>query len=326
MKTVFSFKRAIWLSLLACLIFGGVYTLFYGERSLWPRFQYDALPEVARPLAVEPEVIVVAERDYGYRLGDVVPVTIYILQKPGTRVDPNSLALEANFELLGEARIKSVDRSDGGKILRADIRLQSFDVAPVLALKANMSYRIIATNEDKTVTLPAWEAHTSNTWDGRKVVQEGPLAVTDGGALLWDLVRMSVCLFAAWFMWRLYRHFKGLQPLWTKKLKTRGRYARARKQFDRIWAEMENDPAARNAAAYARVSRLVRILHASQSKTTREVEFWVRFGHSGPTEHLELLQLCDRVIYHHEVLSADDHQRIKTIFDRLVPVSAGAGA
>lgn len=315
MKSILT--RAIPWILFVVLLCAGVASLVYGERTAWPAFRWDNLPAPLKALNVEPEVVVQPERDYAYRLGDIVYARLYILQKPGTVIDMHSLAVEGSFELLGEPQVISINRPDGTKLIKSVMRLQSFALGPQWELKANLSYRILSNNDERIVSLPVLVAHSNKIWDGRELVQSGHLSVLFGWHLLINGAMILFGVFGAWFFHRLYQHYEGIRPLFVQRVRRVSRFVRARKLFDAVWAAMEAGE--RTARNYARISRLVRRLYLLEAKTTLEVEFWIRFGPSGPSEHLEILQLCDCVLYHGKVLTEFEHRRIKEVFDELVP-------
>jgi len=96
------------------------------------------------------------------------------------------------------------------------------------------------------------------------------------------------------------------------------RFIRARRQFDQIWAQMEAGN--RSQDNYVALARIIRKLYLIETKTSLEAKYWYLYGSNGPTEIAEMLIECDKVIYLGRVLDEAEHQRIKQIFDYLVPV------
>src|SRR5687768_13194241 len=110
-RPAFFVYATLLLPVLACL-------LVLRNHSEWP-----PLPEKPGP---SPTVMVEVERDFSHRIGDLIPITIYIKQFAGTTVDIDGLALEGDFELRGEFKTDSRSTTDGGKVLRVRGVVQSF--------------------------------------------------------------------------------------------------------------------------------------------------------------------------------------------------------
>lgn len=308
--------------------------LFWHTRVVWPVFPSEQ-PAVTQPqdpsqppLPVKapdekeppllPEVKVEIDRDFAYRIGDPVPVVLYIKQKAGTLVDLHSIALDGNFEIRSNgAQAYVEDLPDGSKRMRYVMELQSFSNAPKLGAKAAISYRVLETNDDYTVYLPAIEVYTSNTWDGRDLIKEGKLGYEQGYHLWFNGALFLVGLIGAYCSWRLYRRYKLMMPELLPAARKAKRFVLARIRFDAVWAKiMAGDRQAEN---YVEIERIVRTLYEIEAKTTREASYWFLYGNRGPYQAVEILHLCDKVIYLREALTDEEHAEIKRVFDKLVP-------
>lgn len=308
------------LAIIAATILGvaACAAIFWSDRTEWPIFVSEVRSAEGAKAAQSPapEIVAHLERDFGWRIGDVVPVTVYLKQKPGTVIDLNSIALAGDFEMVGNPDLFELSRPDGSKIYRAKIKLQSFKAQPQWSIKANISYRVLATNEDITVDLPAIAPYTSKTWDGRKEAQEGKLD-TQHGVHDW-LTLLYVCIGATGTLvfFNLSRRFYNEMPMKTRLRKRASRLVRGRRDFDAIWAKMEAGDRSRE--NYVALSRVLRKLYLLETKTSLEAKFWFLYGRNGPAEIADMLIECDKVIYLNRVLSDEEHYRIKTIFDNLV--------
>lgn len=276
----------------------------------------------APPLA--PQVLVQLDRDYGYRIGDIVPVTIYVKQQAGTRVDLQTIALEGNFEIAGQETghedttpVEERTLEDGSKMLRLKVKLQSFSVAPKLTAKLSVSYRVIAPNDEYTVVLPAIEVYTSNTWDQRDLIKTGELQFLQGWHLYINGALMLVSLLGVVVFWRLNRRFRSYLAELLPARRRIKRFVLARMRFDAAWSKIASGD--RASAHYEEIERVVRGLFDVETKTTEEAAYWFLYGSRGPYRVVQILHQCDRVIYRGEVLSEEDNAQIKEIFDRLVP-------
>lgn len=305
-------------ALLVAFAVGICTMLFWEDRTEWPSFPSDAQTPVGVLAAASstPELAATLDRDFGWRIGDVLSVTVYMKQKPGTVIDMHSIALAGDFELVGAPDVFELTKPDGSKVYRVKLKLQSFSVAPQLDLKANVSYRVLASNEDITVDLPTIAPYTSKTWDGRKLIQEGKLDILHGlhGWITAAYVVLGFVGFS--FFWRLCRKFYSLLPVAVKRLLGPSRFIKARKQFDAVWAKMEAGDRSRE--NYVALARIIRRLYLIETKTTLEAKYWYLYGHNGPPEIADMLMECDKVIYLDRTLTDEEHYRIKTIFDSLV--------
>jgi hypothetical protein len=322
MKTLKTFLLATLLIICAA---GSLSWFFWQSRTTWPSFPSDiargqapTAEQQAAAQSLTPEVVVVVDHDYAYRIGDAIPVTIFLKEKKGTEIDLHSMALEGDFEIAGDPVFFVRQTADGARRIRVDIKLQSFNAVPKWAFNANMSYRVIATNDDITVSLPALVVYTSNTWDGRDIIQEGKLVLDRGfepfatGALLLGGLLGTI------FFFRLARRYSREQPVELEMKNLPNRFLLARRDFNDVWALMEAGD--RSADRYADISAIVRRLYRVETKTTLEAGYYMLYSYNGPLKAVEILQACDRVIYRDETLSEEDHQQIKKTFDQQVQV------
>ena len=325
MKSFGRFLIGLLLSVfLIVIVTAGLTWQFWPSRTIWPHFPSDVAvgqtptPEqLAAAKSLAPEVEVQIDHDYAYRIGDVVPVIIYLKEKPGTEIDLHSIALEGDFEIAGEPVMFERRTADGARRIRLDVKLQAFTAVPKWTLKADLSYVVLATNEDVTVHLPALVVSTSNTWDGRDIIQEGKL-VPNYGFEPWATAGLLLGGLIGFFYFNgLRRRYKLEQPVDYSPKGLPNRFQLARRDFNEIWAQMEAGD--RSLDRYADLSQLTRRLYRVETKTTLEAGYYLLYSFNGPTQVLDVLKACDRVIYRNETLSEEDHQRIKQVFDKLVP-------
>lgn len=164
-------KRVIRWSLAVVAVAAIAFAAYYFTRPSWPDF-----PATAEKM---PQAKVkVAERDYGYRIGDVIPVELVIRQQPGTRVVVSDMTVSGDFELHEKNPTLQVKEfEDGSALYRVTFKLQSFQTKARLSFKAQVSW--VET-----------KIGYSMTWDGRKEMQEG----SDTRSVIWYWVRAVVPL------------------------------------------------------------------------------------------------------------------------------------
>jgi hypothetical protein len=323
-KKLGRFSAFLLITLLIAAVCGSLAWLAWDGRTQWPTFPSDVVAgqapteaQKAAAASLAPEVVVVVDRDYGYRIGDVIPVTIFFKEKAGSEIDLHSMAVDGDFEIVGEPTFFARSAADGSRRLRVEVKLQSFSPVPKLVLNANLSYRVKATNDDVTVTLPALEAYTSNTWDGRDIVQEGKLPFNPGLDPFATGGLVLGGLFGSIFFFSLFLRYRRERPIALELKGLPNRFLLARRDFNEIWARMEAGD--RSADRYAELSQLLRRLYKVETKTTLEASYFLLYSYNGPIQVADILRTCDRVIYRDEVLSEEDHLGIKAVFDYLVP-------
>ena len=90
---------------------------------------------------------------------------------PGTTIDVQTLSLADTFELADKPVVTQRQLKDGSIVYRIELTLQSFKVAPDLTFAGSVGWRNGSQRSD--MTLPETHVYTSNTYDGRKNLQEG---------------------------------------------------------------------------------------------------------------------------------------------------------
>ncbi len=180
-------RRALVAILVVVCTFAGYW---YLSKPSWPQFVDDH--------SSSPQVVVQMDRDYAYHVGDLIPVDVFVWQKPATKVVPSTLALDGDFELATAPQISEKKLEDGSVYYRIHMELQSFQVKPAVVLNATMGWSGGDTRGQLAV--PATSFHTSNTYDGRPNLMEGADPRVSiywyGGRHMAALVGSSVLFFA----------------------------------------------------------------------------------------------------------------------------------
>lgn len=263
-----------------------------------------------------PQVVTVVERDYGWRTADVVPIVLYIKQLPGTRVDMHSLAIEGDFDVVGNPDIVSRDFKDGSKYIRIRLNIQSMKVDKRLSIKMSMLWRDIKEGDDRPLAIPAFQPFTSPTWDGRDIIQDGDPQYWHGTMLIWTLSYLVVGVFGAFFLNRLRKRWIEEEEV-EKKRGWDSRRAIARKEFDLAWARFDNGDF--SVESYKAVAKCVRKLFRLESKVMREIEMELGSAHPYRVQTLKILELCGKVMYANRSLKEDEHYSIRDTFNEIVP-------
>lgn len=131
----------------------------------WPAF-----PEAhSIPVAVS-EVL----PDFAWRTGDLIPLTVYVKEAPGTECDLKSLQLKGDAQLRGY-KTAIEKQPDGTRLIRFDIEVQCFVLKqPTWKVVPVITYREGDKKDRKPLELPEFEIGSSNTFDKRKIERTLP--------------------------------------------------------------------------------------------------------------------------------------------------------
>lgn len=322
MKTILT--NVVALVICFALAIGGIVWVTKSDQTSWPDFSAQAQNpaaapnQTAEPLA--PIVVSQYERDFGWRIADVIPVQLYLQQKPGTIIDLHSLAIEGDFEIVENPSIVSRDFKDGSKQISIKFKVQSMSNAKQLNLKLSMLYRELSTGDDKLISIPAFAPYTSPTWDGRDIIKDGQPAYIQGDHMLWTLLYIFGGIAGAITAFILRRRFIAAIEIVKQRIwETRRQIAR--REFDEAWALLESGQ--RTEENYKAIARCVRKLFRIESKVRREIELELGGAHPYRVQTLEILDNTGKVLYHKRALTHDEHYSIKRLFDEIVPPTVG---
>lgn len=305
------------------LTIGGLMWVTRSDQTTWPDFSTAAPAVATEPLA--PQVVSVFERDFGWRIADVIPIEIYLKQKPGTLVDLHSLAIEGDFEIVENPTIVTRDFKDGSRSIAIKFKVQSMSAAKKLTLKVSMVYRDLATNEDHSIAIPAFEPFTSPTWDGRDIIKDGKPGFIHEYHLAWTLGYVALGFAVALIALRFRRKWKE-EALEEAKEQERIWHTRrqiARREFDEAWAHIEAGDY--DIEHYKAIAKCVRKLFRIESKVLKEIEMELGGMHPYKDHTLKIMALTGKVLYHNRYLTDAENAAIKATFDQIVPPSVGHG-
>lgn len=317
MKTILT--NVVALVVCVALALGGLVWLTKSDQTSWPDFSAVA-QNIEEPLA--PLVVSDFNRDFGWRIGDIIPIQLYLHQKPGTVVDLHSLAVEGDFDIVDPPTIVARDFKDGSKDISVKFKIQSMSPAKKLTLKVSMLYRQLSNGDDKLISIPAFEAFTSPTWDGRDLIKDGKPDFIQGYHMLWTVLCI-VCGLAATYG-ALYLRRKFIDAVVIEKKKDwETRRQTARREFDEAWARFEAGEF--RIENYKAIVRCLRKLFRIESKVRREIELELGSAHPYREQTLKILEITGKVLYEERALTRAEHNSIKDLFDQIVPPTVAAG-
>lgn len=153
-------------------------------------FMRPSWPEFPATDDAQPQVQVFVDRDYAYRIGDVVPLEVVIRQQPGTRVQVTTLTVSGDFEMHEKPTLETKELQNGAALYRLRFKLQSFEPKPRLSFGTSFTWDDLQKNEQHNFQMPEKKIGTGMTWDGRQEMQEGD----DGVTMLWLWLKALVPL------------------------------------------------------------------------------------------------------------------------------------
>lgn len=298
-------------ALIIALVTGMMALTFWSDRTVWPDFPTSSTGGSA------PQMVMEVERDYGWRIADRIPVTLYIKQQPGTTIDINTMAIEGDFIIAGQPQIFVRENKDGSRFIKVRLDVQTFNARKSWDLNANMSYRVNGKVEDSLVKLPGLKLYASPTWDGRERIEEGKQETVQGyhafvtaAILLAAVLGLLVCM-------SLIRHWRDEnEDTYVEPEPKLGPRAIARRDFDLVWSKIvAGDVDEEN---YREIERVIRKLYRIEARTVREIA-WELYNHPYKKQTLTIIILCDRVLYQKMVLSDKEHEAILNSFNEMIP-------
>jgi len=282
---------------------------YWANEVVWPEFSTN------QASAQAPQAVLKIERDYGWRTGDVLPVELYIKETPGTRVDLAAITMQnqaGDFEVrdaLSPVRTKSDD--SGAHLIKAKFSVQSLNYGETRSLSLTLPYRVLATAETNTIQAPALVVHMSKTYDGRLDIQ--PLR-TEMLSPVWDYWQNALLFLLAAAMIFADVYLKSLHALLNRPAVTVTDQVRS--TFDDVWRRLESGDCSKE--NYEELERLVRRLFNLEPQTRGQIELQVStVHHRFEYEIITIISLCDKRLYDHKDLTAEEHGLIRDAFQRI---------
>lgn len=246
--------RAIALAL--CLSLAGTGVAFAQDESEFP---FPPQQAAADPTPVNPAVksldsgrlmvAVGSTRNFGYHLGDLIPVTIVISADKNVMVNLESLkrktlAVDGSDFELAEAPSIIKEEKDGKSVYRVQLLLRSWVLKPVLVLNCDFHYATEMLPDGKTpnwkpVATPDFAVETSNTaTEASKELLSGDMELKKSPSpMLVQPLKIGgwllISALPAWLLLALWRRVRPARPLTTAEL--------AWVEFDRILDEAQSE-------------------------------------------------------------------------------------
>jgi len=269
-------------------------------------------------------VMVGSERHFGYRIGDIVPVTILVAVDDSVHVNFDYIAKGvlgadgSDFELAQPATIKPVAKDKGRTLYRMDLQLRSWVVKKAIVFNADFLYALELTPDGKTpnwkrLTTPDFVVTTSNTADNGTDLLEGPtdessprlswftyplLLIGSTLVLIWPAL-----LFLSWL-----RRVRPPQNLPANEL--------AWLSFDRAIAE--GKASGLSPRHYKRIAFALRRYLGVQAATLEEVSEQLK-DHPDLEAVKSALSKCEAVIYGRQTLTPEENAELIAELEKLVP-------
>jgi hypothetical protein len=274
----------------------------------WPQFPKEAVGPT-------PAVIYEVERDFGWRTGDVVPITIYIKQFPGTSVDVDGLALEGDFEVRGDIKVDSRVTADGGKVIRVKMNVQSFAFKPEVSSRVSMTWNQNGSKDWQEVPKAEVKVHTSPTYDGREKIQQGHLLFIQGMHLLWTIgvFALSIVGFIASTMF--IRYIVRTTPVPVDPPRKLTLYEWAMVRFDAAWAKILKGD--RSDEVFREIDHITRKLLHVEVVALSHLDIAL-YDHPFKKQGLYIIKTCERKLFRGDTLEDKYVAAIKPAFDEII--------
>ena len=306
-------------------------------------FPFPPQPAAADPVPQNPAVrsldsgrlmiAVGSTRNFGYRIGDLIPVTVVVSADKNVRVNleaikRKTLSSEGSDFELAEAPIVTTEERDGKTIYRIQLLLRSWVIKPVIVFNCDFHYAIDLLPDGKTpnwkpITTPDFVVENSNTaTEAAKELMPGDmeLKASPKPALVAPLKIggfLALSLLPAWLLLQLWRRIRPARPKTTAEL--------AWLEFDAVMEEAK----AKGGLKYEHLFRIsgtlrsyLRIEAVPVSEVAIPLEQYFSL-HDNKTEMLSLaisaLSKLERALYAKMDLTRQEQVTLMQEIERLVP-------
>lgn len=277
-------------------------------------------------------VVVGSPRHFGYRIGEVIPVTVVISADQGVNVNTemlkrNVLAAEgSDFETV-DAPLIIKEEQNGKTIYRIHLRLRSWVIKPTLVLNVEFYYATDllpdgVTPNWKPASTPDFVVTTSNTAsDSSKELLEGDME-TKTSPVPWVVKPLRygglllLSALPAWLLWCVWRRARPVR-LWSPEEK-------AWLAFDRVLAS--SSLVGLTTEHLKSISQTLRQYLQIEAVATENARVPLTAFFEGEAEQLEMLSLSislltklDRAVYSKQGLSEDENRLLLAELERLIP-------
>lgn len=295
--SIFRYKKSLIFLLVSVAVAAGGYFAYQYFQTPWYAF--------AASDGKEPQIRVSIERDFAYHIGDHIPVSIVIKQKAGTKVDvTDDIAVAGPFEIAEQKPLRRKELEDGSVCYKLDITLQSFEVSPKLEGKLEVGWSAASDSTSQTVVIALGPFHTSNTWDGRKKLQEGDRGMIAPWHLLRAIVPLAVSLLITLYL--LVKTVQLYRWIWA----IRHPREAALKALDRLWLKIAAGDT--NPENYKAIEYIIRGSLHIETLLASEVQAQYR-GIASRAQLEKFLELSQVAIYSERKLEANENADLKDV-------------
>lgn len=254
----FKNMKRLFLFVLACLLLTGCYFAYqYWQQERW----YDFPTTESN----EPQASVIVNRDFAYHIGDRIPVSIRIKQKPGTQVDVSAITIKGPFEVAEAQPLVRKELEDGSICFKQDIILQSFAVQKKMKATAELSWKAENDDTGKELKLPIGPLFTSNTYDGRDILQEGKTEKLSPW-LHWTRSIAPLVISTLIVLYLMVKTWQLIRQIWAYKRPLKA----ALRALARLWLPIDNgDLSPKN---YVEIESSIRTLYGVEAALPSEIK------------------------------------------------------
>lgn len=160
---------------------------YCGRQPQWPGFDDNH--------GSTPQYVVRYNRDFGYRTGSIVPVSIFFKVPKGTTLDVEKNMQAEGDMLVVNRTVSQQSGKDGVQYVRLNLEMQAFVWKQEWSNKLSFVYRIDGSPELKTLELTDVSVTTSKTYDGdtkSKHPKDPDLKILEGYHMMWTIFGLVV--------------------------------------------------------------------------------------------------------------------------------------
>jgi hypothetical protein len=269
-------------------------------------------------------VLVGSERHFGYRIGDVAPVTILVLADDSVTLNFDAIKKGvlgfdgSDFELVDPANIRIIRKESGKTLWRMDLAVRSFVPRKGIVFTADFQYALGMGPDGKTpdwkvLTTPGFVVSTSNTADNGTDLLEGDLSERPYKIswFTYPLLLAGLSLVLLWPSLLLLAWYRRVRPP-----RVVPPNEQAWRVFNRVFKEAK--ASGWTCKHYKQLAAALRTYLGVEPATLEEVVERLKDHPDLPTIK-SALRKCEAVLYAKKPLSDAENDELVSELEKLVP-------
>ncbi len=271
-------------------------------------------------------VLVGSSRHFGYRIGDILPLSILVLADQDVRLNFDAIergvlsADGSDFEVVEPAKARLVQQASGRNIYRIDLTLRSFVMKPGIVFDAQLLYALDMIPNSllpnwKRLTTPDFVVTTSRTADNGTSLLEGDMSRGENRIswFTWPLAVLGGSLFLLWPSLLVLSLLKRVRPG-----RALSREEAAWQVLDRVFRQGKRSGF--SVGHYKKIAAALRRYLEVEAETLEEVIAELRDRHPQIDVVKSALSRCEDVLFREQVLDDEDNEELQRELKQLIPL------